>query len=1313
MKRFGRLLPPLALAILASSSAHAQHRDNYDASFDRTAVASPSGKLSLRAPHAAAARPALPVFVSATDPIRGVPTFLWAAKGAFVPPFASPRPVDAARSHLGRLAGLYDLPRTALAAAVVREIHDTGHGGVVVTLGQQIDGVEVFQEKTKLLMRRGSLELVAASGHLHGAAVASTKAAARRFPLPMDRAVAVALDNLYGLGIAKEALAERPRGTDGYRRFDLDPGAPLRFTRPSRVKKVYFPIADRLVPGYYLELFTKLPGQKASPDVHAYVIGAEDGRILYRANLKAHEAFQYRVWAETTGNQRPLDGPIEDWTPHPTGTPDGSYPSYIPPVLVSMEGFNTNPDKKADPWLAANATETRGNNVDAYTDDDDPDGFGPGDIRASLTGPLSFDRVFDTSLSPIANDEQRMASVAQLFYTTNWLHDYWYDSGFDEAAGNAQQNNFGRGGAGGDRLIAQAQDGALLGNLDNANMATPADGESPQMQMYLWSGPETRSFGVEPLNQSLESGSASFGPANFDVTGTLILADDGVAPKTNACEPIVNDVSGKIALIDRGSCSFQEKVQAAEAAGAIGVVIASHVGGPPPSMPGDDASSVTIPVLSVTLADGNALKVALASGPVTVHLTRVVAPAVDGSIDNPVVAHEWGHYLHHRLVDCALLQCGGESEGWGDFISLTLMLRPGDNLNGSYADTVYATVATPNAAYFGTRRAPYSVDHTKNAFTFTHITDDVPLPDTAPLNDWGGPNSEEHNTGEIWGAMLHEAYVALLHESEAQSPRYTFEEARRRMADYVVAGLKLAPREPTFTEQRDAILAAALAADPADALLIAGGFAKRGAGSCAASPEKDTNDNSGVVESFVVAPAPQITSITLVPSLQSCDSDGILDAEERGEVVVEIMNGSIVPLGATEIALSGSTTGMVFPNGQKATLPALDAFATTELRFEVALDRTITAPEPFFVDVTATNAEACTPETTRKAAFRVNYDNKEAASASDDFESDLQTWQRKGSDSTTIWAKTNDDTGNHVWHGVDFDSPSDTWLESPSLHVSATKQLSIKLHHRHSFETAPAEDDGPDVYWDGAVIEVSGDDGKTWQDVEKLGAKPGYGGTIGNLADNPLADRKGFVSTNLSWPSMDEVTLDLGTALAGKTARIRFRIGTDEAEGDFGWDIDDIAITGIDDTPFPTVVADQGTCGTMPLANAGEDQIVAIGDQVALDASKSSDPEGDPLSFTWTQLAGPEVTLVSATSARATFIAPEVKGKTTLTFRVSVTDGGATASDTVDVVVDPSRTQTLVAAGGCGCAIPEGSAGGSLVPMAAAALLVARRRRKR
>ncbi|TFY78186.1 hypothetical protein EWM64_g5823 [Hericium alpestre] len=74
-------------------------------------------------------------------------------------------------------------------------------------------------------------------------------------------------------------------------------------------------------------------------------------------------------------------------------------------------------------------------------------------------------------------------TVTQLFYTTNLVHDLYYRYGFDEVSGNFQQHNFGRGGAEGDAVIANAQDGS---GYNNANFMTPPDGQNGRCRMYLW-----------------------------------------------------------------------------------------------------------------------------------------------------------------------------------------------------------------------------------------------------------------------------------------------------------------------------------------------------------------------------------------------------------------------------------------------------------------------------------------------------------------------------------------------------------------------------------------------------------------------------------------------------------------------------------------------------------------------------------------------------------------------------------------------------------------------------------------------------------
>ncbi|MBI5479011.1 MAG: M36 family metallopeptidase [Deltaproteobacteria bacterium] len=1115
---------------------------------------------------------------TALDEARGVPRFLRATTRQEAPAGATAE--VAARAHLLRHAPAYRVATADLANAEVTGVHDPGHGGVIVTLRQRAHGVEVYRGELKVLMRR-SLELVAITGTPLVAPPAPPA-----FTRPPRAALAAALGAHFGAAVAADDLTPLGPAPGGFDRLDLTRpvavrGGTVHLSRPARVKPVLVSGPGALRPAHFVEFYATRPGGVSSA-AFRYVIAADDGRVLERRNLTA-EAHRYRVWADGTG--RPLDGPQADFTPHPTGSPDGSDPAFIPSRLVEQEAFNHNPAGQADPWLPAGATETVGNNVDAYADLQPPDGFTSGDLRATTTAADTFNHGYDTALAPAADQTQIMAAITQAFYVVNWLHDWYYDSGFDEAAGNAQQTNFGRGGVGGDRILVEAQD---YSEMNNANMSTMADGEPPKMQLLLWTGPEQRTLHVTPPDQDLDTATAAFGPRDFDLTGTVVLVNDGTAPTADACETIANDVAGKIALLDRGTCTFKQKAVNAQAAGAGGVILANNQGLRPVSMP--DAApytAVTIPVLSVSSSDGAAIKEALQQGAVTAHLTRVGGVDRDCALDNAVVAHEWGHYLHLRLADCGQAACGAMGEGWGDFLALHLALREGDDLDGTYAASgIYVGKGTEtDSAYFGGRRAAYSVDFTKNAFTFRHIADGEPLPTTTPLDDLGYPNSEVHCAGEIWAQMLFEVYVALLKETQGPGATRTFDEARRTMSDYVVAGLKVTPADATYLETRDALLAVAGAASPADQMLIAAAFARRGAGSCAESPPRDSSDFVGVVESYEVKPNVVLGEPTLDDSLASCDGNGRLDAGERGRLQVEVTNASIEPLGAATLTVAAHDPAITFPAGPSVSVGPLAPFGSTTVDVEVALDLGLAAMKIVTLDATVAATEACHASVTRAAAFRVNYEERPAATATDDVEASSTVWTPNGDGAEEAWARPELEPGNHVWHGADLAHPSDSWLESPPLPVSATGRFVVSFRHRYEFETA--DEDPGKVYYDGAVIEVSGDGGSTWEDVSTW-ADPGYGGIVTDVSGNPLADRLAYVERNAAWPDLEAVRLDLGTAFAGQTVALRFRIGTDPAAGGSGWDLDDIALQGIDGTPF-ALVAFRPTACTAPQADAGSD----------------------------------------------------------------------------------------------------------------------------
>jgi len=790
---------------------------------------------------------------------------------------------SAARLHLLRYRNELGLSTAAIDTAVLKTEHPLPGGAAIYHFVQRVHELPVFQAQARVVLD-GAKNLISLANDLVPSWVDHTT------PKPFVLSPALALAKAYvhagGPELPPESLDDSggepltnmPELRDDWRSYRLKPPAPADAPRvlDATARRVLFLEDDHLVRAFHVELTTRSP-ETAENQAYSLVIAGDDGRLLYQATRTAHEAFTYRVFAESTGNHIPLDGPLADATPHPTGVPETFAPAFTTPILVQMDGFN----KTRDAWLDSAATYTFGNNVQAYSDRNQANsfifsngGFQAGsDYRAEVTSPKTFDRNYDPALPPATTPDQIKASITQVFYVTNWLHDYYYDSGFDEASGNAQTDNYGRGGAGQDPLLAEAQDGADNGTANNANMSTPADGGSPRMQMYTWTGTPNRKFVTQPP-VTLEDwlGSATFGPAMFTLPpAELVLSDDGstripsgttgtgMGTLNDACQMPTN-VRGKIAVIDRGVCTFSSKVQNAQAAGAVAALIINNSPGHSAPNAATSAPDVTIPVLMLSFEDGKKLKAALAGAPVqATTFSRGAEVKRDGSIDSTVVAHEWGHYLHMRLQDGQSRQYLGMSEGWGDFNSLFMSVREGDDFAGrAYPMAQYAAGGfDARSTYYGIRRAPYSVEYTINPFTFQHVRASAELPDSAPIQAGADdPMNEAHVVGEIWAQMLFEVYVNIL--EVGQGAGRSFEESKRRMADYVVAALKAAPTDPTFVEQRDAMLSAVRAMakmDPtrnADVDAVARGFAKRGLGEDAVAPPKRSTSLNEAVESFVI-----------------------------------------------------------------------------------------------------------------------------------------------------------------------------------------------------------------------------------------------------------------------------------------------------------------------------------------------------------------------------------------------------------------------------------------------------------------------------
>lgn len=364
-------------------------------------------------------------------------------------------------------------------AATVEVVSVSRKGLNTVNLIQRVEGKEVFNSDVSAAVSSNN-EVISLAGQLFPGAAAVSNRARAAAATSAEEAIAKATSDLTDVDYeaADFSATAAPANSEPYRFYEFTPKAGdrrPRFERPIRLKDVMFPLGEgQFVPGYYMELWIKdLPA-------FSYVIDAIDTPdVLFRKNLTSQIAFKYRVHNTGDAMCRPEDGPAPG-TPHPTGIPDGFQAPTIQEKLIEIESL-----LPGDPWLPPNAETTHGNNCIAYADLRGPDGLGSGDVIGRVTSAGVFDYTYDHS-KPASDAINLQNSLVGMFFHVNWLHDRWYEAGFDEASGNAQQDNFGRGGVGGDPILAEGHD---FSGTDNANMATPADGSSPIMQMYEFRGP--------------------------------------------------------------------------------------------------------------------------------------------------------------------------------------------------------------------------------------------------------------------------------------------------------------------------------------------------------------------------------------------------------------------------------------------------------------------------------------------------------------------------------------------------------------------------------------------------------------------------------------------------------------------------------------------------------------------------------------------------------------------------------------------------------------------------------------------------------
>ncbi|MFY0563280.1 PKD domain-containing protein [Archangium lansingense] len=393
----------------------------------------------------------------------------------------------------------------------------------------------------------------------------------------------------------------------------------------------------------------------------------------------------------------------------------------------------------------------------------------------------------------------------------------------------------------------------------------------------------------------------------------------------------------------------------------------------------------------------------------------------------------------------------------------------------------------------------------------------------------------------------------------------------------------------------------------------------------------------------------------------SCDDDGVLDTGETARVRVTLRNSGTERLEQTSMTLSSADADLSFPEGQKVSFPASDPQQLTTAELPVKLSGTATPRDLTLNIAYRDEAQSVPGDQTHKVVYRVNTDAVPGTSTLEKVDAPFPAWTIMARPaSSPPWTRQLDSTnGNSFFHGPDHKETSDLSLVSPPLQVSQTETFRVIFQHRYVFEVNPSN-----LPYDGGVIELSADDGQTWVDI---GAST-YNVTLAAGSENPLQGRRAYGSQSSSYPSFTKTTLNLGTTYAGKTVRIRFRIGTDDSNGATGWDLDDLQLEGVVNKPFTTLVAHRSTCiNRTPVANAGQAQTVSERRQVTLSGS-GTDPEGGTLTYEWTQTQGPVVALSDPKVNNPTFLAPEVTQDTDLEFELRVRDEVNTSVPSVTTV---------------------------------------------
>ena len=1028
--------------------------------------------------------------------------------------------IQTARQYLGNHQQAWQLETDDIAQMRVSDAYTSAHNGVThVYMVQQHNGIDVDDATYNVNIQDG--EVLIAFEHMVRDVASRVSGDVQISP---TQAIAKVV-NHYGEEVRGPIQVKEQKGEHAAVFYG---GAHSHIDMP--VRKIYTPGRN----GEYSLAYEVIIEPSNGHEMYSVKVNAENGKIMNEVSLSAHCAFPDNFLAGYTCSDEtdemvmsPLpnsgDGAKYNVVPIPFESPNhGDRQVVVDPADAEASPYGWH---DFDGVAGHESTTTHGNNVHAFADRD-------GDLQDNelvVDGgdTLVFNFPFDQSLEP---EDYQEAAVTNLFYMNNVMHDFTYHYGFDEISGNFQSTNYTSLGAGGDEVNAHSQFGASTATppTNNAVFGTPPDGGSGRMRMYIWTGAGANQLlsvdhpsdvaGTYNTSTTTDWGQTI---TNEPVTGEVYFVDDGTAQPTQGCNSLVNasQLEGKIAMIDRGSCEFGRKALNAEEAGAIGFIICNFEEGLVNMGAGAVGGQVTIPGVFIANSDCQRIRAFAGDGLVVtlVNLADTSGPQNrSGSFDNGVIAHEYGHGISNRLTfgpgnvgclnnydhDFDGTPEDGEQmgEGWSDFFTLVTSVKPGDTPEKIRGIGTYAQDQDTNG--LGIRPFPYTVDMSINPMTY----DDIAF------------YSVPHGIGSVWCTMLWDLYWALTERYGFDPDLYTGTGGNNLAIQLVMDGMKMQPCHPSFTDGRDAILAADRAlTGGANQKLIWEVFARRGLGfSATAGEEQFRLDGS---EAFDVRPD-AISSVKLYKEMTpTIEAGDVIDVtltvhNHKSEAATSAMLSDVIPDEASFVP--GSASHSVQEQGDMLMFDLGTVAAGDSMTVTYQLQTSTGRPsEQFFVD---------------------------------DMEEGSVNWAVLSDEGTEIWQLQdfNVNSGTNAWGVASLEENTDVSLVNiDPIEVSGDQPV---LSFFHSFDT--------ERFYDAGILQISSDGGFSWQTVpEDQMVRQGYSGKI-PFSLFAFQRIRGWFGQSQTFV---RTFVDLSDYV-GEEVQFRWRYGSDDNTAQIGWFIDDVEV---------------------------------------------------------------------------------------------------------------------------------------------------------